>query len=92
MNKNELVEAVAHATGESKKLTEAVINATLNEVTRALATGDKISLIGFGTFEVRDRPAREARNPRTSEPIHIPAGKAPVFKAGKTLKDAVKEK
>ena len=92
MNKHELVEAVAQSTDTSKKLTENIISAALNEVVRALAGGDKVSLIGFGTFEVRERPAREGCNPRTKEPVHIPASKMPAFKAGKALKDSVNGK
>lgn len=89
MNKNELIAAAAEQSGLSKKDTEAVIGAALNAVTAALAEGEKVQLIGFGTFEVRTRKERVGRNPATGEDIAIPASKAPVFKPGKALKDAV---
>lgn len=92
MNKNELAEAVAQATGKSKKLAGTIISAALDEMARTLAAGGKVSLSGFGAFGVRERPAHEGRNPRTNEAIHIPAAKALVFKAGKALRDAVKGK
>lgn len=89
MNKNELVAAAAEKTGLSKKDTEAVLSAALNAITAALGEGEKVQLIGFGTFEVRPRAEHIGRNPKTNEPITIPASKAPVFKPGKALKDAV---
>lgn len=89
MNKNELVAAAAEKTGLSKKDAEAVISAALNAITGALSEGEKVQLIGFGTFEVRNRAEHVGRNPKTNEPITIPASKAPVFKPGKALKDAV---
>ena len=90
MNKNELISAVAEATGISKKDTAAVIGATLDKIAEAMVAGDKVQLIGFGTFETRERKARQGRNPRQPEEvIEIAASKAPVFKAGKALKDAV---
>ncbi len=92
MNKNELVAAVAEATGFSKKDSEIAINAVVDTLTATLATGDKVVLVGFGTFEVKKRAARKGRNPRTKEAIKIPASKAPVFKAGKGLKVAVNKK
>ena len=92
MNKAELVAAVAAKTGETKKGAEATINAFVNTVMESLAKGDKVQLVGFGSFEVRKRAARKGRNPQTKEEIKIPASKAPVFKAGKALKDLVNKK
>ena len=89
MNKAELVAAIAAQTGESKKSTEALVNAFTSVVSDALKGGDKVQLVGFGSFEVRKRAARKGRNPQTKEEIKIPASKAPVFKAGKALKDLV---
>ena len=89
MNKAELIAAVAEKTGMSKKDTEAVIAATLNTITEALAEEEKVQLVGFGSFEVKKREARTGLNPKTLEKIEIPASKAPVIKAGKALKDAV---
>ena len=89
MNKTELAAAVAAKTELSKKDAEAAVNAVLASITDALAEGDKVALVGFGTFETRKRPARTGRNPRTKETIEIPATTAPAFKAGKALKDAV---
>ena len=89
MNKAELVAAIAAKTDESKKATEAVVNAFTEVVSEALKGGDKVQLVGFGSFEVRKRAARKGRNPQTKEEIKIPASKAPVFKAGKALKDLV---
>ena len=89
MNKAELVAAIAAKTGESKKATEAAVNAFTSVVAEALKGGDKVQLVGFGSFEVRKRAARKGRNPQTKEEIKIPASKAPVFKAGKALKDLV---
>jgi DNA-binding protein HU-beta len=89
MNKAELVAAIAAKTGESKKSTEAAVNAFAEVVSEALKGGDKVQLVGFGSFEVRKRAARKGRNPQTKEEIKIPASKAPVFKAGKALKDLV---
>jgi DNA-binding protein HU-beta len=90
MTKTEIIRNVASATGESIKTTETVVNSFLNHVAVALATDDKVQLIGFGTFEVRERKAKVGRNPRTGEEIEIAATKAPVFKAGALLKDAVR--
>ena len=93
MNKAELIAAIAAKTGETKKGAEAAVNALVEVVTDALVKGDKVQLVGFGTFEVRERKAREGRNPRNPEEvIKIPASKAPVFKAGKALKDLVNKK
>ncbi|HEX7097747.1 MAG TPA: HU family DNA-binding protein [Acidimicrobiia bacterium] len=89
MNKSELVEAVAAATNSSKSEAQASVDAVINAITDALKKGDKVSLTGFGTFEVRNRAARTARNPQTGETIQVKASKAPAFKAGKALKDAV---
>lgn len=88
MNKSELVTALAAKTELSRKDAEKVISAFVDAVSDTLTAGDKIQLIGFGTFDVKDRPARTARNPRTGEEIKIAASKAPVFKAGKALKDS----
>ena len=87
MNKSELVDAIVAKTGETKKATEATLNAFLETVVSALQKGEKVQLVGFGTFEVRERAKRKGRNPQTGEEIVIPASKAPVFKAGKNLKD-----
>ncbi len=92
MNKAELVAAIAAKTGDTKKGAEASVNAFVDVITEALAKGDKVQLVGFGSFEVRKRAARKGRNPRTKEEIKIPASKAPVFKAGKALKDLVNNK
>lgn len=89
MNKTELVAAVATKADVSKKDATAAVDAVFEAVTEALVNGDKVQLVGFGTFEVKDRAARQGQNPRTKEPITIPASKAPTFKAGKALKDAV---
>ena len=92
MNKAELVAAVAAKTGATKKAAEEAVNAFVSVVTDALVNGDKVQLVGFGSFEVRKRAARKGRNPQTKEEIKIPASKAPVFKAGKALKDLVNKK
>lgn len=89
MNKSDLIAAMAAKTGETKKNAEATLNAFIEVVTEALEKGDKVQLVGFGSFEVRKRAARKGRNPQTKEEIKIPASKAPVFKAGKALKDLV---
>ena len=90
MNKAELVTRVAEMTGFKKKDTEVTIDAVLEAIETALVSGESVRLIGFGTFETRDRKARTGRNPQKPENlISIPASKAPVFKAGKSLKDAV---
>lgn len=90
MNKTELVAAVAAKAELSKKDAEAAVNAVFDSVKDALAEGDKVSLIGFGTFSVKTRAARTGLNPRTKEAIEIPESKVPAFKAGSALKDAVK--
>ena len=89
MNKTELVAALAAKTELSKKDAEKALNAVVETITEALKTGDKVALVGFGTFEAKERPARVARNPRTGEEIKVEASKTPAFKAGKALKDAV---
>ncbi len=92
MNKSELIAAMAAKTGETKKDAEAALNAFVSVVTESLVKGDKVQLVGFGSFEVRKRAARKGRNPQTKEEIKIPASKAPVFKAGKALKELVNKK
>ncbi len=92
MNKADLIAAIAAKTGDTKKVAEASVNAFVDVVTEALTKGDKVQLVGFGSFEVRKRAARKGRNPQTKEEIKIPASKAPVFKAGKALKDLVNKK
>ncbi len=89
MNKSELVAALAEKAGISKVAADKAVVAFVDAVSEALVKGDKVQLIGFGTFDVKARPARVARNPRTGEEIKIAASKAPVFKAGKALKDKV---
>ena len=90
MNKAELINAVAEKAALSKKKdSEAAVNAALEAITGALSDGDKVQLVGFGSFEVKKREARVGRNPKTKEAIEIPASKVPVFKAGKALKDVV---
>ena len=90
MNKAELVAKVAEATGFTKKDTEATVNALVTAIEEELAAGGKVQMIGFGSFEVRDRKCRTGRNPKKpGETIDIPASKAPVFKAGKAFKDFV---
>ena len=91
MNKTELVAAVAEKTDLSKKDADAAVSAVLGAITDALKAGDKSPLVGFGTFEVRNRAAKQGRNPRTGETMTVPASKVPAFKAGKALKDAVAE-
>ena len=83
MNKGELIAGMP-------RRAEKVLNAFLSQVEKALCAGDKVQLTGFGSFEVKERAERTGRNPKTNEPIVIPAGKMPVFKAGKVLKDAIK--
>ena len=92
MNKSDLVAAMAAKTGDTKKSAEETLNAFVDVVTEALVKGDKVQLVGFGSFEVRKRAARKGRNPQTKEELTIPASKAPVFKAGKALKDLVNNK
>ena len=89
MNKTELVAAVAEKTGASKKDSEKLVSAVFETMTDALVAGEKVSMVGFGAFEVKERPARTGRNPRTKENIEIPASRAASFKPGKALKDAI---
>lgn len=91
MNKAELISAAAEKAGLSKKDTEKALSAILDTVSETMAAGDKVSLVGFGVFDIKDRPARTGRNPRTKEAIEIPAARLPVFKPGKALKDKVAE-
>lgn len=90
MNKNELVSVVSKKAEISKKDAVKVVDATFAAIEEALAKGEKVQLIGFGTFEVRERAARKGRNPQTGEEIEIPASKIPAFKPGKSLKNSVK--
>lgn len=90
MNKNELIVAMANKTEMTKKDCEKALIAFQDTVKEELAKGEKVQLVGFGTFEITERAARKGRNPQTSEDILIPASKSPKFKAGKALKDAVK--
>ena len=89
MNKTELISAMAERSGLSKKDTEKALNAALETITAALATGDRVQLVGFGTFETKDRGGRTGRNPSSAEPMQSPAARLPVCKAGKALKDTV---
>ena len=91
MNKTELIAAVAEKAEISKKDSEKALKAFVDVVTEQLKAGDKVQVVGFGTFEVSERAAREGRNPQTGETMKIAACKAPKFKAGKALKDAVNE-
>jgi DNA-binding protein HU-beta len=90
MNKSDLTEKVAQDCNISKTAAEQALNSILGAITNAVATGDKVALIGFGTFSISNRAAREGRNPKTGETIQIPAGKVVKFKAGTKLADAVK--
>ncbi len=92
MTKSDLVNQVAAEAGLSKKDAEKAVTAVVDSISGALKNGDKVSLVGFGTFETRNRPARKGRNPRTKEEITIPATTAPAFKPGKGLKDMVSKK
>ena len=89
MNKTELIAAIAEKAELTKKDSDAAVNAIFETISTALAGGDKVQLAGFGTFEVRERPARTGRNPQTKEEIEIPASRTAAFKAGKALKDTV---
>lgn len=90
MNKSELINAVAESAGLSKKDATSAVEAVFETIQTTLGEGDKVQVIGFGTFEVRERAARKGRNPQTGKEIDIAASKVPAFKAGKALKDAVK--
>ena len=89
MTKTELIAAVAEKAGIEKKTAEVAVKAAIDTISETLVSGDKIQLVGFGTFEARKRGARVGRNPQTKETIKIPASKVPAFKAGKGFKDAV---
>jgi len=89
VNKSELIAAIAEKSELTKKDAEKAVNAFVSVVTEALANNERVQLVGFGTFEVRERAERKGRNPQTKEEITIPASKAPVFKAGKALKESV---
>lgn len=90
MNKTDLINNIAEKSGMTKKDVESVLNSFLGEVTEALSNGDKVQLIGFGTFETRKRSGRTGRNPQTGKEISIPESNVPAFKAGNKLKEAVK--
>ena len=89
MTKKELIVSIAEQAGISKGAAEKALNAVIDGITDALSNRDKVTFVGFGTFYVTERPARKGRNPKTGEPIKIPASKVPKFKPGKALKDAV---
>ncbi|MBQ8263374.1 MAG: HU family DNA-binding protein [Oscillospiraceae bacterium] len=89
MNKAELISAVAEKTGLSKKDSEKAINATFDTIILSMEAGEKVQLVGFGAFDVKERASRIGRNPKTKEEIEIPASRVPVFKAGKAMKDAI---
>ncbi len=89
MNKTELIATVAEKAELSKKDAEKAVSAVFEGITESLKAGDKVALVGFGTFDVKDREERLAKNPRTGEPVVVPATRVPLFKAGKGLKDAV---
>jgi DNA-binding protein HU-beta len=89
VNKAELIDAVADGADISKAAATRAVDTVIDQITNTLKSGNQVTLVGFGTFSVKDRAARTGRNPRTGEPIDIPASKNPSFKAGKALKDAV---
>lgn len=89
MNKNELIDAAAETSGLPRSQMQEALDAVLDEITAAVSRGDKVTLTGFGNFELRERAARAGRNPQTGETMQVPASKAPAFKAGKAFKDAV---
>ncbi|WP_017303686.1 HU family DNA-binding protein [Spirulina subsalsa] len=89
MNKEQLVNAIAAQTTTTKKEADIILSATLETIMEAVATGDKVTLVGFGSFEARNRNARTGRNPQTGEPITIPATRVPAFSAGKLFKEKV---
>ena len=92
MNKTELIAAIAEKAGLSKKDSEKALVAMIGAITEELQKGGKVQMIGFGSFETRNRAARKGRNPKTNEPISVPASTYPVFKAGKALKDSIAKK
>ncbi|WP_327058717.1 HU family DNA-binding protein [Leptolyngbya sp. Heron Island J] len=89
MNKGELLDTVAEKAGVSKKVADAVVSATIESIMEAVSSGDKVTLVGFGSFEPRDRKEREGRNPKTGETMTIPATTVPAFSAGKAFKEKV---
>lgn len=89
MNKGELVDIVASRTGQTKKQVESTISVVLEQVIEAVSSGEKVTLVGFGTFEPRERTAREGRNPKTGEKMNIPARRVPAFSSGKNFKEKV---
>lgn len=89
MTKSELINQIAEKSELTKKDAEKAFSAVVSTITEALVNGDKVQIVGFGTFEVRDRKEKQSKNPQTGETITVPAKKAPAFKAGKALKDAV---
>ncbi|MBK8972522.1 MAG: HU family DNA-binding protein [Hahellaceae bacterium] len=89
MNKREMIDGIASVTGLSKKDSESALNATFQQITGALAKGDEVSILGFGSFKVKERAARTGRNPKNGEPIKIKAAKVPSFKPGSLLKESV---
>ncbi|MEA5466197.1 MULTISPECIES: HU family DNA-binding protein [Cyanophyceae] len=89
MNKGELLDTVAEKAGVSKKVADAVVSATIESIMEAVSSGDKVTLVGFGSFEPRDRKQREGRNPKTGETMTIPATTVPAFSAGKAFKEKV---
>lgn len=89
MNKGELIDAIVTKVDVTKKEADAILTATLETILESVAQGEKVTLVGFGTFEARERQAREGRNPATGQPIQIPATRVPVFSAGKGFKDRV---
>lgn len=91
MNKTELIARTAEKTGLSRKDSEKAVNAAISSITEALAAGERVQLVGFGVFEVKERAARTGRNPKTREIIEIPASRIPVFKPGKALKEHIAE-
>lgn len=90
MNKTELIDAVAQTTDLSKVSASKAVDAVLSAIGKSLRSGDSVVLTGFGTFSIRERPARTGHNPKTGEPMQIEASKTPVFKAGKTLREGIK--
>jgi DNA-binding protein HU-beta len=89
MNKGELVDLIAEKASVTKKDADVILSALLDAIVEAVGSGDKVTLVGFGSFEAKDRQAREGRNPATGKPIQIPATKVPTFAAGKAFKDKV---
>lgn len=89
MNKGELIDAIAEQTGKTRKDVNLIVSTALDVIQDVVTEGDRVVLVGFGTFEIRDRQAREGRNPRTGEKMEIPASKVPAFSAGKQFKEKV---